>query len=128
MKIKVSVGEIVDKYTILGIKLDNAIDPKQIKNIKKEYKYLKKKVKSLKINPTLVFQLQMINLDLWDIENSIRQHEAEQDFSEEFINLARAVYVTNDERAAIKKKINDLYSSKFVEEKILPEYGNTTNR
>lgn len=122
MKIKVSVGEIVDKYTILEIKLKNAKDSQQKKNIKKEYEYLERKVKKLKVHFSLIYSLKAINSEIWDIEDEVRRHEAVQDFSIRFVELARSVYTKNDERAAMKKKINLLYDSDFVEEKILPKY------
>lgn len=122
MKIKVSVGEIVDKFTILEIKLAHAKDKQQKKNIKKEYNYLKRKVKKLKIHFSLIYSLKSINTEIWDVEDEIRKHEAVEDFSTRFVELARLVYIKNDKRAEIKKKINMLYDSNFMEEKILPDY------
>ena len=122
MKIKVSIGEVVDKYTILEIKLDHARDVRQIRNIIREYDYLKNKVDKLKVSLKLIEALKVVNMTMWEIEDEIRQLEAKKDFSDKFIQLARAVYKNNDQRSKIKKKINEQYGSEFVEEKILPKY------
>ena len=128
MKIKVSIGEVVDKYTILEIKLDHARDIKQIRNIIREYDYLKSKVDKLQISSKLVEALKVVNMTMWEIEDEIRKMEADKDFSDKFVQLARAVYKNNDQRSKIKKKINEQYGSEFVEEKILPKYENPTRR
>jgi hypothetical protein len=122
MKIKVSNGEIVDKYTILMIKLDHATDKKQIKNIKREYKYLKNRIKKIKFDDELMYKLYFINRELWCVEDTLRVLENNKDFSDKFIVNARSVYHLNDKRAKIKKAINSDTYSKFVEEKILPNY------
>jgi len=122
MNIKVSIGEVVDKYTILEIKLDHARDVRQIRNIIREYDYLKNKVDKLKVSLKLIEALKVVNMTMWEIEDEIRQLEAKKDFSDKFIQLARAVYKNNDQRSKIKKKINEQYGSEFVEEKILPKY------
>jgi hypothetical protein len=117
MKIEVSIGEIVDKYTIIAIKLLKIKDEEKLKNIKKEYNYLNDIVKNLNIEHIDTFDLMDINQKLWDIENHKRQCEKDNDFGELFIDSARNVYKFNDERARIKKAINIKYGSEFHEEK-----------
>lgn len=123
MKIDVSIGEIVDKLTILSIKLDKFKDPEKRKNVEKEYQILLQSLKTSDITPESeeFKKLKTINLKLWDIEDKIRVKEAEKSFDDEFIELARSVYFTNDERAEIKKQINLKYNSDLIEEK---EYVN----
>jgi hypothetical protein len=121
MKIEVSNGEVVDKFTILLIKLENS-DKLNIHNIKKEYDYLEQCVLSVDAPRDLIDELLSINRSLWKIEDQLRIMESEKNFSEKFIELARMVYITNDRRAMIKKDINLKTNSQFVEEKILPEY------
>ena len=123
MKIDVSIGEIVDKLTILSIKLDMFKDPEKRKNVEKEYQILLQSLKTSDITPESeeFKKLKTINLKLWDIEDKIRVKEAEKSFDDEFIELARSVYFTNDERAEIKKQINLKYNSDLIEEK---EYVN----
>lgn len=113
--IPVSVGELIDKITIL-----------EIKNFLSDDSYIQKELDELnKIKSTLTqsileyqFELKKINEKLWKIEDKIRQKEKLQEFDNEFIELARSVYITNDKRAEIKKKINDLCNSEFKEIKI----------
>jgi len=121
MKIEVSNGEIVDKYTILGIKIKHCPQmTEKYCNLLNEYSILKEAVENLKIDKDLMKQLVEVNSILWDIEDKIRIKEQEQKFDEEFIQLARSVYVTNDKRFLLKKQINLLSKSKIFEEKILP--------
>jgi hypothetical protein len=125
MKIEVSIGEIVDKLTILDIKMTNILDPEKLKNISKEYGYLKDVVEDdLGISTTseAYNKLLNINKELWDIEDDIRDKERNGEFDERFIELARAVYVTNDKRAEAKKEINLKFGSNFVEEKSYAKY------
>lgn len=122
MKIEVSNGEIIDKFTILEIKLKNSNDPAKTVNIKKEYNYLKSIVNKINAPEELVLQLKEINQELWDIEDLLRVLENKKFFQDGFINLARKVYFTNDRRAEVKYKINAVTNSNFIEEKILPEY------
>lgn len=125
MKIEVSIGEIVDKLTILDIKMTNILDPEKLKNISKEYGYLKDVVEDdLGISTTSeeYNKLLNINKELWDIEDDIRDKERNGEFDERFIELARAVYVTNDKRAEAKKEINLKFGSNFVEEKSYAKY------
>lgn len=123
MEIEVSVGEIVDKLSILQIKKDNITDETKLSNIKNEFEYLYEKVfNQLLISIEDYNSLLNINKLLWDVEDEIREKERLKEFDEEFIELARKVYFTNDERAFIKKEINTKYNSGFVEEKSYKNY------
>ncbi len=126
MKIEVSIGEVVDKVTILEIKTEKFKDPKKLKNVKKEYDILKKAMEKEGITTASdeFKRLKAVNLKLWNIEDNIRIEESKQQFGETFIKLARSVYFENDERAAIKKKINLKYGSDLVEEKEYVDYKN----
>jgi hypothetical protein len=123
MKIEVSNGEIVDKMTILELKLDKIKNITQLKNIEKEWKVLNDCVMSLyqifgdRALYNKVDELSEINSQLWDVEDWIRECESEQRFDKEFVELARSVYRLNDQRAQLKKQINMLTKSNFVEEK-----------
>jgi len=123
MQIEVSIGEIVDKLSILQIKLENITDEAKLVNIKKEFDYLYNIVfKDLKMQLDDYQRLLNINKQLWGIEDDIRDEERAKRFEDKFIELARAVYVTNDERSRIKKDINIKYGSDFVEEKSYQDY------
>lgn len=124
MKIESSIGEIVDKLSILQIKKENIFDVEKLSNINKEYLYLHEIVFSeLNISHDEDYlKLLEVNKKLWGIEDEIRGKERDKQFDEEFIELARLVYHTNDVRAKIKKEINLKYGSGFVEEKSYNEY------
>ena len=123
MNIEVSTGEIVDKLSIIQIKKNNIKDNEKLININKEYDYLYKIVfEDLKITKEDFYKLIWINEKLWKIEDDLRIKENKKEFDEEFIELARSVYYTNDERANIKKDINIKYKSDFVEEKSYNKY------
>lgn len=124
MKIEVSIGEIVDKFTILTIKNERITDEDKLKNVTKEFGYILGKVLEFGIDleDELVTSLLDVNKDLWNIENSLRICEKDKLFDNEFIELARFVYTLNDKRADIKKKINIAYGSQFVEEKSYNTY------
>lgn len=119
----ISIGELIDKITILEIKQIYMTGIK-LKNINKEMKLLKNILqdKSLEINIDLIKNLKNINKKLWEIEDNIRIKESNQEFDEEFIKLARSVYIENDKRASIKKEINQKYNSDLVEEKSYKNY------
>lgn len=123
MKIEVSNGEVVDKLTIVEIKLQNIKDEQKLSNIKKEFDVLDEAVRSIlsKTHP-LYHELLEINKKLWDIEDRIRECERKKDFGQEFIELARSVYFTNDQRSEVKRKINGLTSSLLTEEKSYESY------
>jgi len=123
MKIEVSIGEIVDKLSILQIKKEEVKDESKLLNISKEYEYLYDIVfKDMNIQLSDFLELLSVNKKLWIIEDDIRNKERNNEFDDVFIELARAVYVTNDERAEVKKKINLKYGSEFVEEKSYNPY------
>ena len=123
MKIEVSIGEIVDKLSILQIKKNNITEPAKLENVKKEYLYLHEIVfLELNIQYEDFQQLIFINDKLWTIEDSIRDKERLREFDDEFNFLARNVYKINDERAQVKKNINIKYGSEFVEEKSYTQY------
>ncbi len=123
MKIEVSIGEIVDKLSILQIKTEFIKNEEKLNNVKKEYDYLYDIVfNEMKIKQSDFFDMVSINQELWKIEDDIRDKERAKEFDNEFIRLARAVYVTNDKRAEVKKVINIKYGSLFVEEKSYQKY------
>jgi hypothetical protein len=123
MKIEVSIGEIVDKLSILQIKTQFIKDEVKLENIKKEFHYLYEIVfTELKTNHDDYLRLFEINKTLWVIEDKLRDKERDKQFDSEFIELARSVYITNDVRAEIKKDINLKYGSLFVEEKSYSSY------
>jgi hypothetical protein len=122
MKIKVSNGEIVDKFTILEIKLLNSDSDQKSKQIVKEMMYLAPIVEELDVPSELIDGLRDVNKKLWDIEDSLRVYESNHNFDNEFIRLARLVYHTNDQRFSFKSQINKITNSELTEEKILPKY------
>jgi len=130
MKIEVSNGEIIDKLTILKIKLDQIKDQEKLVNIQKEYDYLKEIVDQIyTASDSVAEELQVLHTDLlnvnktlWNIEDFIREHERAENFGLDFVELARSVYYTNDDRSDVKKKINVLTGSLFVEEKSYEAY------
>lgn len=116
----ISVGELIDKITILSIKASHLTDPEKLTNVTTELIQLRAVADQLDAPAELSVlykQLLMVNLELWDIENKKRKHEKEQKFDDDFIQLSRKVYLKNDYRAEIKKKINLLVGSDIVEEK-----------
>lgn len=122
MYIDVSVGEFVDKISILQIKNIKILDQDKIKNIQRELVELLEIVPEEIINDALYFELSKINIRLWHIEDDIREKERLSEFDDEFIQLARDVYITNDLRAKIKKQINIKYGSDIIEEKSYNQY------
>lgn len=124
--IPVSPGELLDKITILRIKVARILDAAKLGNVKLELALLEQAWRDAGAGADDVSQhqhaLQHVNERLWDTEDRIREKEAKQTFDREFIELARAVYVANDERAAIKKRINELLGSRIVEEKSYKPY------
>jgi len=127
MKVEVSNGELLDKLSILELKLKNIKDDKKLINIKNEHGGLSPLCNNLFNNygnelRSLYAKLSEINAELWKIEDDIRECERNKDFGDEFIRLARAVYFTNDKRSDVKKSINLLTESGFVEEKSYEDY------
>jgi len=119
----ISLGELIDKITILQIKTQH-LQNAALENVKKELEALETTLKNLHLNidTTLIQRLKEVNQDLWQIEDDIRDQERQKSFGENFIHLARSVYQRNDQRAAIKKEINTTYGSAFVEEKSYQQY------
>ena len=126
VNIPVSLGELLDKISILEIKNKKILDDAKLVNIKKELSGLRKVLESSNINLSkindLYEELYNINLTLWDIEDSIRILEKNENFDQEFIDFARKVYITNDKRFEVKNKINKTFNSKYVEEKSYEDY------
>ena len=119
LKIPVSLGELVDKITILKIKL-KFLSGQRKANVKNEYDLLNKELKnsSIIIREDLMDDLHMTNQKLWELEDKIRVKELNNDFKEDFVELARNIYKLNDKRYEIKNKINKKYNSIIFEEKI----------
>jgi hypothetical protein len=124
MKVEISNGELVDKVTILSIKRNKIKSPEKLKNIEKEFNTLYQNMTGLGIDEESAEyqELLQVNQILWDVEDELRKKEAAQTFDDEFIELARKVYFTNDKRAEIKRRINTLTKSEFVEEKTYVKY------
>ncbi|MDO6443872.1 DUF6165 family protein [Marinobacter sp. 2_MG-2023] len=126
IKVPVSFGEVLDKITILEIKSERIKDEAKVRNVRLELDELSatwnEAVKDQSAIAELRKQLKAVNEELWVIEDDIRDEEAAQNFGSKFIELARAVYVTNDKRAALKKDINLALGSRFVEEKSYQDY------
>lgn len=125
MKIEISDGDLIDKFTILKLKLENISHQKQKENILKEYLYISEQIQGLMQNQKvydLYVKLVDTNNQLWKIEDAIRIKEKNKSFDSDFIELARKVYITNDLRASIKKEINCLTESNFIEEKSYEQY------
>jgi hypothetical protein len=129
MKIEVSNGEILDKFSILEIKLQEIKDEAKLANVQKEYDSLKSAVDSIysstdQVSLKILYtDLLNVNKTLWNVEDHIRECERNESFGSDFIELARSVYYTNDERAEIKKKINIATGSSLVEEKSYEQYA-----
>ena len=119
----ISLGELIDKITILEIKQVYMTGIK-LNNVDKELKLLKNLIqdKNLEIDIDLINNLKKVNKNLWEIEDKIRMKERNQEFDKDFIELARSVYKENDKRSSIKKEINLQYHSELVEEKSYDKY------
>lgn len=120
MIIEISIGEAFDRLTILKIKSEKIKDEAKLTNVMKEYFYLQNLLsEELDVNEDNddFKRLLEINQTLWDVEDLLREFEAKKDFGSNFVQLARSVYVLNDDRARVKKEINLDYGSQFVEEK-----------
>lgn len=126
LRIAVAPGELIDKITILEIKAERIDDPEKLENVEYELSLLRETLKA-EVPPSdqldrLTSELKRVNEALWTIEDDIRDHERAQRFDSRFIELARSVYRTNDERAAIKRRINELLGSAIREEKSYSPY------
>ena len=113
--IPVSVGELYDKYTILQIKKEKINNIDKLAYITTELTHLQPLIDKFKLDLALVEKIKSVNERLWEIEDNIRIKESKLEFDEEFINLARLVYTTNDERYSIKAMINNIYNSAIQE-------------
>ena len=127
IKIELSIGELLDKISILQIKAERIDDPSKVKNINKELDVLMSLWNDSPYSDTNlsseINELKNINEALWDIEDKIRDKERNQLFDKDFIELARSVYFTNDKRAEIKRIINGKTGSELIEEKSYSEYS-----
>jgi len=127
IKIPVSWGELIDKITILEIKMVRVQDVEKLNNINKELQALSLIFNQDCSEPELIGQLKTeirtVNEKLWEIEDDIRKCEKDKDFSQRFIDLARAVYINNDQRAALKREINTVLKSELFEEKSYENYS-----
>jgi hypothetical protein len=125
MKVEISDGELLDKISILQIKLERISDENKLNNIRTEYQALTEigaKLLEDEQVSALYNKVKEVNETLWDLEDDIRMKEKAKTFDEEFIRLAREIYRTNDRRAEAKKEINLLTGSLFVEEKSYEQY------
>ena len=126
IKVDISLGELVDKITILEIKTNKINSSLKLENINKELTSLKKTLAELNLINNefkLIYRdLKKVNEELWDIEDKIRILEKNNKFDDEFIEIARGVYISNDKRFELKYKLNKLFDSKFVEEKSYEDY------
>lgn len=123
INVPISIGELIDKITILEIKKDKLKNLK-LKNILKELSFLRAVLKKniILIPDEIFLQLKSINLTLWDIEDKIRIKEKNKEFDNEFIELARSVYINNDRRSETKKELNLMFKSEIIEEKSYEKY------
>ena len=121
--IPVAAGELIDKITILRIKADRLLRPQALENVRRELRALEAVLNeagpALCVDDviSLTDSLQAINIQLWDVEDALRLLEADQNFDQEFIALARSVYQLNDQRAGLKRQINEACGSSLLEEK-----------
>ena len=123
MRIEVSNGEIIDKLTIIQIKLERIKDKGKLANLRKEYDELITTSSSiLNTSDSLYLALYEVNCELWDIEDRIRDLERKKEFGDDFISTARSVYFINDKRSALKREINIKTSSGLMEEKSYEKY------
>lgn len=125
INVPTSDGELLDKITILELKMEYIQDEGKLSNVEKEYFTLNSLMNSLHLSTeiqNLRKQLKDINRTLWNIEDKIRVKEKNKQFDEEFIELARSVYITNDERARVKREINVALESDLIEEKQYDDY------
>jgi len=124
ISVPVSVGELLDKLTILEIKAERISDPAKLKNVERELRLLRSTWKQHDLSQndlgSLPEELRTVNEKLWVIEDDIRQKELDHSFDEQFIQLARSVYLENDRRASIKRQISEMTGSDLIEQKQHP--------
>ena len=125
INIPISLGELIDKISILEIKKDKINDSEKLKFINKELQNLKEVLTKKEISDEInkqINEIKIVNSKLWDIEDQLRKYEKKKIFNDKFIDLARSVYRYNDMRAKIKKKINQDFNSEIIEIKSYQEY------
>ena len=120
--VPVSIGELCDKYTILQIKSKRITDDEKLLKVNIELELLRPLVEQFHVSPELLTNLKEINERLWDIEDSIRRKESLKQFDNEFIEIARTVYITNDARFLAKTELNTRYNSSVCEVKSYADY------
>ena len=125
MKVEISIGELVDRVTILAIKSERIGDEAKLANVRYEYHQLREAMHAIGITErdSAYLELRRVNEKLWEIEDRIRDKQPKMEFDEVFIQLASSVYLENDTRAAIKRTINLQRKSPIVEEKSYTDYG-----
>ncbi len=123
----ISIGELIDKITILEIKSERIQETEKLANIQKELDTLRTTWREAALDEEKILEevvgLKQVNETLWEIEDGIRRKESRKEFDEQFIELARSVYLTNDQRAVLKKEINLKLGSELVEEKSYADYA-----
>jgi hypothetical protein len=124
--VEISPGELIDKITILEIKLERIKDAAKSANVRTEWQVLTNaRDETIEASPDLdrlTAELKQVNESLWEIEDDIRECERNKDYGPKFVDLARGVYVNNDQRSRIKRAINDLLGSRLIEEKSYAAY------
>ena len=119
---QISVGELLDKISILKIKSEKLSDPEKLKHINHELYVLSKETYDIPNSEPWIERLVEVNSKLWDIEDRIREKERDNQFDDEFVQVARSVYFTNDKRFEVKNEINQFYNSDVKEQKGYEEY------
>ena len=127
ISIPISIGELLDKISIIQIKKEKILDKSKLKYLSEEFEILSKKAEAIKNIDQEAYNnfynlLYEINIELWDIEDKLRELEYESNFDDNFVKLARSVYITNDKRFEIKSNINNFFKSSIVEQKELKKY------
>ena len=126
INVDISIGELIDKISILEIKRERIEDPQKVENVSNELNLLNavfpQYVPKSEALDGLKDKLKAVNIDIWILEDDIREQERRRDFSDKFVELARSVYKTNDKRASLKREINLLMGSAIVEEKSYQAY------
>ncbi len=126
IEIPVAAGELIDKISILEIKAEKLTDQKKLENVRTELDMLRARCQDA-IVPTdiltgLMQQIKTVNMRIWDLEDGIRDHERRREFDAKFVELARAIYQANDERAKLKRDLNVRFGSLIIEEKSYTSY------
>ena len=131
LKVEVSVGEFLDKMTILEIKSERIQDASKLANVGKELELLRRTWEASPLAGSDISEklgeLKKVNEALWEIEDKIRVKESVGEFDEEFVELARSVYIENDQRAAVKRELNVALGSDLIEEKSYADYTRKKN-